>query len=336
MIATRSTARRITTVWHNARDFSLSYALLTLTDSLLRFGRRRGTARALFLRKKHDCIRRVLKRRLSGVIAKHRTEMEKGERPPSATGDLRRTVWVFWWQGEDNAPKIVQACIRSVRRNAAGYEVVLLSKQNLDEYVALPDVIKQKFLAGHISATLLSDIIRVTLLARYGGVWADATIYVTAPLPQALADAPFYTIKPRRRDTYEFVSNFRWCSFFLAAHKHNALMRFAEEFFHEYVKRHDRLIDYYLVDHVFDIAYDEFPQIREMIDRVPSNNPGVSELAAKLDDVFTEEQFRRITRDNYLHKLNRTFEPAAGGRQSFYEFIISDLSTHDDSPTFAE
>lgn len=85
-------------------------------------------------------------------------------------------IWVFWWTGEETAPEIVKACIKSIRRNANGHRVIFLSKDNLHDYVTLPDFIEKKHNDGNIGHAHYSDIVRISLLAEYGGVWIDSTV----------------------------------------------------------------------------------------------------------------------------------------------------------------
>lgn len=57
--------------------------------------------------------------------------------PPSDPA-LEGKIWMCWWQGEENAPEIVRACIDSVRRNASGHEVVVITDENLSDYAIFP------------------------------------------------------------------------------------------------------------------------------------------------------------------------------------------------------
>ena len=85
-------------------------------------------------------------------------------------------IWVMWWQGEQAAPELVRMCIDSIRRNANGAEVVVITKDNYRDYVDIPDYIIEKHRAGVISFAHLADITRMFLLAGYGGLWLDSTI----------------------------------------------------------------------------------------------------------------------------------------------------------------
>ncbi|MCF2684365.1 capsular polysaccharide synthesis protein, partial [Faecalicatena contorta] len=36
---------------------------------------------------------------------------------------INAPIWIFWWQGEDEAPELVRYCIESVKRNAGTHQV---------------------------------------------------------------------------------------------------------------------------------------------------------------------------------------------------------------------
>ena len=73
-------------------------------------------------------------------------------------------IWVMWWQGVDNqAPDIIQACVRSIRKHANGHPVHVISKQNLHEYASIDESVVQAAECGEIPMAVLSDIIRCIL-----------------------------------------------------------------------------------------------------------------------------------------------------------------------------
>ena len=41
----------------------------------------------------------------------------------------------MWWQGIDNAPDIVRACIRALQKNNPDRKVIILTKRNYHKYV---------------------------------------------------------------------------------------------------------------------------------------------------------------------------------------------------------
>lgn len=53
-------------------------------------------------------------------------------------------IWVLWLQGEEHAPPLVQACLKSIKKHAPdGYTVTVISESNISEYITLPDHIQK-------------------------------------------------------------------------------------------------------------------------------------------------------------------------------------------------
>ncbi len=57
-------------------------------------------------------------------------------------------VFVFWLQGEQQAPPIVKACISSIRNWCVGREVVVLDEGNYSQYATLPPSLLAKYKRG--------------------------------------------------------------------------------------------------------------------------------------------------------------------------------------------
>lgn len=91
-----------------------------------------------------------------------------------------KTIWFLWFQGLNSAPLVVQKCYRSWVKHNPEWTIIVLDEHNINQYVPLSpnDLTKQA----------LSDIIRINLLAKRGGVWVDATCYCTKPLNSWIFD----------------------------------------------------------------------------------------------------------------------------------------------------
>jgi hypothetical protein len=128
---------------------------------------------------------------LSGKIDRVITVAKK----PELVG--KRIIWQFWQQGiDDNTPKLVKVCLDSVKKYSNGYEVIVLSKQTLNEYIdELPDYIWKKFGTGGFDFPKIANLVRLQLLSAYGGVWLDATIYLTKPLDEAWLRKEFFALQ---------------------------------------------------------------------------------------------------------------------------------------------
>lgn len=111
-------------------------------------------------------------------------------------------IWQYWGQGfvGDALPDLIKLCFLSVDKYKGNFKVVRLSDDNLDEWIELPSFIVSKYKKGEISQAHYSDIIRLALLHSYGGLWLDATIFLSGPLPQYVTSAEWFMYQ---RDPYQ-------------------------------------------------------------------------------------------------------------------------------------
>jgi hypothetical protein len=98
-----------------------------------------------------------------------------------------RTIWTFWHQGFDQAPPLVQVAHPSWRRLNPGWRVVALDRHSISDWIDLPSVTDLR--RRDLTLQTLSNIARLCLLRRYGGVWVDATVYCCGPLDPWLPKA---------------------------------------------------------------------------------------------------------------------------------------------------
>lgn len=205
------------------------------------------------------------------------------------------TIWVYW-NDESHMPPMVAACIRRIRENANGREVVIITDQNVRQYVDFDPIVWKKQEEGKITRTHFSDFIRVGLLLRYGGVYIDSTTFLTQPLPLEVTEADYYTNHAEAIDCTN-VGGGRWSSFFQACHKDCLLMRAVLDIFTEYWKRYDALVDYVLIDYAMHLAYTHIPAVHQLIDAVPCNNPDIWIQQLNIAKPFTREQFDALLAD---------------------------------------
>jgi len=87
---------------------------------------------------------------------------------------IPKKIWSFW--DVQPIPEFIQKCIDSWRRENPDFEITILSKENLADYVGQDEadaIIHWKF---NNSAQKLSDLVRLSVLSKYGGIWLDASI----------------------------------------------------------------------------------------------------------------------------------------------------------------
>lgn len=258
------------------------------------------------------------------VIQKYHT----GFTPQSVSE--RDCIWVFWWTGEDTAPDLIKVCLKSIRANASGHPVIMIDQTNYAQFVQLPEHILEKHNRGLIGHAHFSDVLRHMLLAKYGGVWIDATVFLSQPLPDRVFQDQFYTFKSYDPKAI-YPSKSRWCTYFLAGKPSFPLFAFTAECLIEYWKDHDAIIDYLLMDYVIRIAYEEIPAIGRYIDSLQDNNPMRTVLMDKIRSPYSKELFQELSSsDTFASKLSwRYGKPVLytkNGELTNYGYLISLLS----------
>jgi len=95
---------------------------------------------------------------------------------------LIQTIYIYWAQGFENAPEIVKICRDSWKTMNPTWNVVELHDTNLCDYIDITDSLSN----SNIQTAAKSDIIRIALLQKWGGVWTDATCFCRVSLDKWL------------------------------------------------------------------------------------------------------------------------------------------------------
>ncbi|WP_446920635.1 capsular polysaccharide synthesis protein, partial [Klebsiella pneumoniae] len=91
--------------------------------------------------------------------------------------------------------------------------------------------------------------LRFNLLATYGGVWVDATIFCTKEL-SFITDADFFTLKSKNFDNVNSISKGLWTGYFLKCPPNYKPFILIRDCFNKYWEKNNILIDYFLVDYL--------------------------------------------------------------------------------------
>lgn len=84
--------------------------------------------------------------------------------------NIPRYIWLWWEQGWREAPEITKYTILSFKKHNPKWKIKLVSKENIFDFIDS----KYKWLFNCEGAATRSDIIRIILLKKYGGVYSDA------------------------------------------------------------------------------------------------------------------------------------------------------------------
>lgn len=229
-----------------------------------------------------------------------------------------RYVWSCWWQGEENAPALVKKCWESQRKKMPeGVEHIIITWDNYLNYVELPEYVVEKAKNGSILPAHLADIVRCCLLYKYGGVWLDATVYMTDRLPEACFD---YEILTRCTGEKIYRTGVSWVTWFLGGRKGQELYRFLMEAFFYYFREHGEILHYYMIDYLIAIACNEIEGIEERFQKIPVNNMNAAELQKYLTAAYDRELYQACTEGGFLQKL--TYKGSGYQENSVYRHLM--------------
>lgn len=251
----------------------------------------------------------------------------------SSRRDKARIIWQFWWQGLDACPPIVKSCMESVRKHASGFAVIVIDHVNYSNYLDIPQCILERFNAGKMSIAHFSDYVRTCLLAKYGGIWADATVYLTDDIPNEIICSDFFMFKSAlwahdeeipditllEKSTYVAGRKIMGggadagSSWFLSARSGSPVFSLTAKLLEAYWNQHEDLIDYYLFHKFLSLCVCLNKSCKAEYCSAPSKtNISPHLLQFSLLDDADEILWNAIRRVSSVHKL--TYKLAADPR----------------------
>jgi hypothetical protein len=104
------------------------------------------------------------------------------------------TIYSLWLQGYANAPDQIKTCLDRWSKLNPTYTFELLEESDIQKLLAtFPSDINK------ITQQSVSDIARLALLQKTGGIWVDATVFPTKPLSEwieeTVGDAEFFSYR---------------------------------------------------------------------------------------------------------------------------------------------
>ena len=238
-----------------------------------------------------------------------------------------KVVWMYWEQGWDEAPPVVRECRRSWKHHNPGWEVRCLDGATVREYFdfaawmprdggrprwvwnlrrAAHDA-RHRLRAGRprrrmigtrsVSVQARADVLRLHLLNRYGGVWADATVWCHRPLDDWIRSCldggycSFVNEQERSRN----AELLRWTSWFLIARKNHYVMQRLLEAAREYWTRHTVEDEYFWCFVLFNRLYRDDERFRAYCDAVPRMEAPRGRPGPRYFSPFTDDRLSGVT-----------------------------------------
>lgn len=208
---------------------------------------------------------------------------------------IPRIIWLYWEQGWDNAPKLIQECKKSWEFHNQNWDIRCLDKVSVLEFFDIEKWIPgselkpnfltpaRKWLHKKLHRTQLiknkklsvqgrSDIIRINLLSKYGGVWADATLFCRQPLDgwidPHIKQNFFAFSNPGKNLALMDGSLPIFTSYFLIAEKNNYIVKRLNKSMQEYWRQRNCMDQYLWIFALFNELYNKDDEFSALWDKV--------------------------------------------------------------------
>lgn len=276
--------------------------------------------------KKHNIMLEYFQKELKDYFISYDFDLKK--KTINSDEDKSNTIWICWWQGLDNAPIIVKKCIESIKRCAKNHEVVVLTLDNYKDYVNFPQILEEKRENGIMSLTHFSDLLRLSLLGKYGGLWLDSTFFCKSDGDlEKIFSYPIWSIK---RPGYGHVSVA--CGMFAnyslyCDYNNRWIFDVIKDFYVHYWETYDFLIDYLTTDYLIVLAQRFNNEIKDAFSSIPDNNKNCDELYKILNQKYSDEEWNKLSEHTDLFKLSWKAEYSifdSNNNETFYSKIIND------------
>ena len=234
-------------------------------------------------------------------------------------------IWIFWYQGWESAPQIVKDCRVTTEKYLDGekYNVHYLTKENLSYFVKFPEWIMEKVSVGTIDLTKFSDLLRAALLYGFGGIWMDATIFLTKPIDDKVMDSRYYTIKRLPEHPMYCISRHQWSGFFMTTNTSNT--PFYKELLTvqaEYWRRQNASLDYLLIDYLMALILQNNPDMAKEWENIPQNNTESLFIENSLNKKYAPDKWEKIRKENSIFKLTYKI-PLSDDPNTYYNRVVN-------------
>ncbi len=237
----------------------------------------------------------------------------------------RINIWIFWHQGWESAPQIVKDCRVTTEKylDSKKYNVHYLTKDNYTSFVKFPKWITDKLSSGTIDLTKFSDLLRAALLYNFGGVWMDATIFITNPIDEKIRDWRYYTIKRLPEHPMYCISRHQWSGFFMSANTSKALFYKELSILQmEYWRRENGAMDYLLIDYQMALIFRNHPDTAKEWENIPQNNTESLFIENNLNIKYDSDKWEEIKKGTSIFKVTYKI-PLSDDPDTYYNRVVN-------------
>ena len=265
------------------------------------------------------------------LAAYFKSELEHFELKAKQNLKNKKIIWQYWGQGLETSqlPDLVKLCFASVDQYCGDYQIIRLDEDTVRDYLDLPDFVWQKKSNSQFKPAFFADLIRLALLDVYGGVWIDATILLTAPIPAKILEQDVFMFHrhpeaEQKEFWHHFNDNyFGWhtehyvnvLNSFIVGKKGNEVIHTCLDIMLNYWKTQNNIPHYF----IFQIMFNEL--MRDYLVDQPMillDDTLVHLLQVRQSEQFNQKIYDEIAMKTSIHKLNYIKESVSG---SYYDYL---------------
>jgi hypothetical protein len=232
---------------------------------------------------------------------KYLSETENLEQKEIVT-EAPETIWQFWDNpARRTTPEIVKSSLESVNRFKGKFNLKVLNNATFPEYSDLPGYVLDKFNKGQISYTHFSDLLRLNLLKNHGGIWLDATAYMTDFIPDNILKENFFVFLTGKLSHYPY-SYMQNC--FIRAKRGSYLCEAWYRMCIKYWKNETDTADYFQHQLMFKALVSNQAKASNLFQSMPQiSDDEIHQLVGnKLFEKFNADDWERIKQASFFQK----------------------------------
>jgi len=218
------------------------------------------------------------------------------------TVETPEILWQFWDNPDGKTtPGIVKSSLETAEKFKGNLEHKILNNATFEHYTDLPNYVLDKFKKKQIGYAHFSDLLRLNLLKNHGGVWLDATGYMTDFVPKSILDEDFFVFLTGNMTgfPYAFMQN---C--FIRAKKGSFLCEAWYQMCIDFWKNERQTLDYFQHQLMFKTLVENNPTAKELFSKMPHKSEDETHqlVGDNLLKTFDTNEWERIKKASFFQK----------------------------------
>ncbi len=312
-------SKRLMNLLKYYKEFGIKCLQAHVLSSLFPYSRDTAQWRRRILKYKHKVISKYLQDHYYACTYDNVIEEEH-----TRGNQFKNCIWTAWLQGEDKAPEVIRLTLSSIRKNANGHPVIVLTENNIKQYIEIPAEIQKKHENGIMKHAHYADVVRMKILEQYGGIWLDATTLLYEPICEAAFSSVFFSVGFKEKDE-RFITDSKWIVRLMGGCRDSKYLSAISRMLSLYWKEHCMPIDYFVFDFLINLIYQNDERFHTIVDNLPQMDGSTNALRNIANEAYNREQINEIMMDHQMITLSYKciyHKQTADGDKTNYSYLL--------------